>query len=517
MLAIAQLDPGAIIDVTLTPITSRIKTQMAEAGNKVLIYAVRGRVVLKYSGQLALVLALLTLVPLALAIYEQDYELLLRYMVICAGLLGGGGYLAALQAPDTIRTNEALTVTALAFLLPSLLMTWPIMTTGVDFVDAFFEAVSGVTTTGLSTMGDVGMRSASFLFLRSWMQWYGGLGFIVLSVALLIGHQVAARRLISPVESGEPLMATARTHARRSLIVYVALTLLGLAVVWPLSGDGFNALLHILSAVSTGGFSSFPNSLAGFMSRPASIAVMAVSFLSAVSLPLYWRACHAGWRKGVRTLLFDVELRTLLVAALLVSGLLVWLGYLHGSDAPWYHGLMLGFSAQTTTGYTTQPLLDMDPASKVVMSISMLIGGSVGSSAGGFKILRLLLLLRVLQLMLHRAAMPPHAVTPLTLAEQTLLPDEINRALQVILLYVILVVCSWLAFVVLDQDPLNSLFEVVSACGTVGLSTGITRPDLLPILKAILCFDMLAGRVEILALLIVLYPRNWFGRREVMP
>ena len=490
---------------------------MAEEGNKVLIYAVRGRVVLKYSGQLALVLAVLTLVPLAVAIYEQDSVLLFRYAIVCAGLFLIGGYFARLPAPDYIQGNEALTITALAFLMPSLLMAWPFMAANISYNDALFEAVSGITTTGLSTVGEIGKRSVSFLFLRSWMQWYGGLGFIVLSVALLIGHQAAARRLISPVESGEPLMATAHTHARRSLIVYLCLTGCGLAVVWPLSGDGFNALLHVLSSVSTGGFSSFDNSLAGFMSRPATVAIMVLSFLSAVSLTLYWRTFHAGWRKGMGTLLADVELRALLVASLLASGLLIWLGWLHSGEASWYHGLMLGFSAQTTTGFSTQPLVSMDPASKVVMIISMLIGGSVGSSAGGFKILRLLILMRVLQLMLRRAAMPPHAVASLYLGEQKLVADDVNRALQLVLLFIITVVLSWIPFVVLDHDPLNSLFEVVSACGTVGLSTGIARSELETGLKAILCFDMLAGRVEIIALLIILYPRNWFGRREVMP
>ena len=88
------------------------------------------------------------------------------------------------------------------------------------------------------------------------------------------------------------------------------------------------------------------------------------------------------------------------------------------------------------------------------------------------------------------------------------------RALQLILLFIGVAFLSWIPFVVMGYDPLDALFEVVSACGTVGLSSGISRSELEPILKGVLCFDMLAGRVEIIALLIVLYPRNWIGRRE---
>ncbi len=156
----------------------------------------------------------------------------------------------------------------------------------------------------------------------------------------------------------------------------------------------------------------------------------------------------------------------------------------------------------------------MDSTSKVVMLLSMLIGGSIGSSAGGFKILRLLILLRLLQLLLRRTTMPLHAVAEPYLGEQKLEADEASQALQLILLFLIVILASWIPFVVLGYDPLDALFEVVSASGTVGLSSGIARPELEPLLKGILCLDMLAGRLEIVALLVVLYPRTWFGRRE---
>jgi trk system potassium uptake protein TrkH len=479
----------------------------------VLTYAVRGRVILKYSGQLGLMLAILTTVPLVVAVLDAEWSAVQRYAFLCIGLFVTGGLLARLPAPARIQENEAITVTALAFLLAPLMMAWPMMTANISFINALFEAISGVTTTGLSTLGSVETRPASFLFARAWMQWYGGLGIVILSVALLMGHHAAAHRLTETLESGETLIATARTHARHSIIIYVALTLFGLILIWSLSGNGFTSLLHVLSAVSTGGFSSFDNSLAA-LSSGVSAAVMAVAFLGAVSLPLYWYVFHAGWAGGLRTLFEDVELRTLLLTCLLSGSVLSLLLWMHHSAMPWYHGMMMGFSAQTTTGFTSLPVAEMDAASKLVMIISMLVGGSVGSSAGGFKLFRLLIFLRFLQLMLRRAAMPPHAIAEPYLAGQKLDSDDMLRALQLILLFIGILVLSWLPFVALGYDPLDALFEVASACGTVGLSTGITRPELEPFLKGVLCFDMLAGRLEIIALLVVLYPRNWFGRRE---
>jgi len=480
----------------------------------VLTNALRPRVLLKYLGQLSLVLALLTLVPLGFAAVEEEWQRALRYGIIVMGLLTLGGSLARLSAPERIQGNEALAITALAFLLAPLLMAWPMMTGGIAYIDALFEAVSAVTTTGLSTLGSIEHHSNTFLFARAWVQWYGGLGIVILSVALLMGHVAAARRLAEPIESGETLVDTARSHARHSLWVYLAITTLGILVVWPLSGDGFSAVLHVLAAVSTGGFSNFDNSLAGLVT-PAAIAVTAIAFTCAVSLTLYWRAIHADWRPGWHSIYKDVELRALLLGCLLIGGLLGWLAWRHGLANPWYNGFMMGFSAQTTTGFATLPVADMDAASKAIMIVSMLIGGSVGSTAGGFKLLRLLILLRLLQLTLLSANMPPHAVAEPYLEGQKLDKDDLIRALQLILMFIGIMVLSWIPFVYMGYNPLDALFEVTSACGTVGLSTGISRPELEPLLKGVLCFDMLAGRLEIVALLVVLYPRSWIGRREV--
>ena len=488
---------------------------MAEQSTMALAYAVRWKVLAKYFGQLALLLAVLMLAPLIVSLLENEYSLAPRYILLIAILLSTGLISLRLPAPERIQINEALTITVLAFLGAALLMSWPMMESGVSYMDAVFESISGVTTTGLSTLASIEGRSHTFLFARAWMQWYGGLGFIVLSVALLLGNQTASRRLVGQAVVNEPLIATARTHALRTLIVYVCLTVVGLLLAWPAIKDGFTALLYILSAVSTGGFAPHNDSLAELNSRAAAIIVMVISFLSAVSLHLYWKVVHSGWSGGIRIMLTDMEFRALLLACLLTGSVLTLLAWIHNAGSPWYNGFMIGFSAQTTTGFATLDVASMDAASKLVMILSMLTGGSVGSSAGGFKILRLLILLRAFQMIMRRSCMPLHAMTETYLGGQKLELDEVTRALQLVLLFIAVIVLSWFPFVAYGYDPLNSLFDVVSACGTVGLSSGVTGPHLETPLKAVLCFDMLAGRVEIVALLIILYPRTWFGRRDM--
>jgi trk system potassium uptake protein TrkH len=170
-------------------------------------------------------------------------------------------------------------------------------------------------------------------------------------------------------------------------------------------------------------------------------------------------------------------------------------------------------SAQTTTGFNTISISEMSPATKLVIILSMVIGGGTASSSGGIKILRLLIFIRLLQLIFQRTALPLHAISKQTLGGRPLESDELQRALLLIILFMVVVLFSWLTFLFYGYDPLDALFEVVSATATTGLSTGITQHNLPLVLKAVLSVDMLLGRLEIFAFLVLLYPGNWFGKR----
>jgi len=471
-----------------------------------LVYAVRLRVVAKYLAQLGLVLALLTVPPCAVAFAFGEQPAALRYLLVITLLLVLGLPAARLPATSHLQVNEALVIVALAFVLTPLLMSYPLTATGLTPGQALFEAVSGVTTTGLSTVEHIADKSPALWFARAWMQWYGGLGIVVLSVGLMMGHQTAARRLVEPF-SPETLASTARTFARRMLLVYALLTVAGTALLWILCGNAFMAVTHVLSAVSTGGFSPYQDSLAGFGDWPLRYAVIAIAVAAAVPLSLYQRA----WQHGWRTLTADVEVRALLLCGLLIAGLLML--FMESGGDRLYHALLLGFSAQSTAGFSSLDVSALDNGSKLVLIAAMAVGGGLGSTAGGLKLLRLLILLRLVQLFLWRSAMPSRAVVEPHLGGKRLGGDDLQRAALLLILLTLVILASWLVFVGHGYAPLDALFEVVSATGTVGLSTGITAPDLQPLLKGVLCLDMLLGRLEIIALLVLLYPRTWFGHR----
>jgi trk system potassium uptake protein TrkH len=477
-----------------------------------LAYAVRPRVVLKYLAQLVLILAALDLVPAAVAMGCGDNTLAFRFALVTVVLLAVSFPWVRLTVPVDLQVNEALCVTALAFLVGALSNLYPFMGAGIALPDALFEAVSGITTTGLSTLASVEDKPVSFLFARAWMQWYGGLGIVILSLALFLGHERIARRLLDRASEGEGLAVGIRRYTRQVVVVYLLLTLLAALLLWATGLDGFTAVAHALSAVSTGGFSTYDNSLTG-LGRGAAAWIVTFSGLGgALALTLYYRTWDQGWRE----LGGDTESRGLFAAVALSVCLLMlnlhWNGSLSWGESM-KHAVLLGISAQTTTGYSSLDVGQLQPLSKLMLMLSMFIGGDVGSTAGGVKILRLLVLLRLLQFIIRTTGAPQHAVNEARLGGRRLSQQEFIAVLTLLAMFALVILFSWVPFLTLGYDPLNSLFEVVSATATTGLSTGIAGPGLDPVLKGVLCLDMLAGRLEILALLVLLYPGTWFGKR----
>jgi trk system potassium uptake protein TrkH len=478
---------------------------------KALSYAVRPKVVARYLGLLSTMLALLTLPSVFVSIIYGEYVYTERFMVVVVVLALLGLLSSRLEHSGDLQTNESLTISALVFALTPLLMSYPLMAGGLSFTDAWFEAISAITTTGLSTISNLDDKPHTFLFARAWMQWYGGLGIVVLSVALLMGHHAAIKRLVGA--SSEGVMTTTRIYAKRMLGVYTILSLAGFVLLWWLLGDLFLALTHSLAAISTGGFSTLNMSLAGIPDWTGRYAIMALGFIGALPLFLYYRIAHGKWREALN----DPEPKALIILVVLLS-ILLSMTLKHELELSWHdsiaHAVLLSLSAQTTTGFTSLAIGKLGADSMALLIVSMFIGGGIGSTAGGIKLLRLVILFRLFHLLMQRSAMPSHAVTLPRIGVKLLGEDEIIRALLLIILYFAVTMISWFVFLVFGFEPMQSLFEVVSAIGTVGLSSGITSAELHPVLKAVLCVDMLLGRLEIIALLIIFYPPTWIGRRK---
>lgn len=475
-------------------------------------YAARGRVLARHLGTVLLILGALQLVPGAAALALGVFAGAARYALMSALLLGGGFALSRIEVRVPIQRNEAMVLSCVAFVLAALASTWPMAAhAGLPVLDAFFEAVSGVTTTGLTTHPDVQAQSKLWLFSRAWLQWCGGLGVMVFAAAFVLRPGVEAKRLALS-EDADDLAGGTRARARRILEVYGALTVTGVLGLLLLGSSAFDALVYTMAAISTGGFAPHNDSLTGLGGPGLQVAVTALCLAGSTPIPFL----HGLSRRSLRDTVADLQVRALVSLALALSAVLA-LSYALQSGMDWgdaiHHGAIQAFSAQSTAGFSSLDLSGTPALSKVAMIFSMLVGGGVGSTAGGFKILRLLIALKLLSVVIRRSALPAHAVLEPSLGGRRLGDAEIEQALMLIGLFVGVTLASWLAFLAYGYDPLDSLFEVASATGTVGLSVGLISQDLPAALKGVLCADMLLGRLEIVAWLVTLYPGTWIGRR----
>jgi trk system potassium uptake protein TrkH len=479
-----------------------------------LVYAVRFPVLLKYFGQYCLVLAALTLLPTIVALFDASWMAAASYGLVFVVTAGVGASLARRRVTAQVQTNEAMILVVGIFLFTSLAMILPFTCEGLSVLDAWFESISACTTTGLTTTLHLEEKSISFRFTRAWMQWYGGLGIVVFSVALIVNPGLTARRLMLVGVDQDSVVGNTRVHARRALAIYGILTVAAIVVLYFASGSLFDAVTYACAAVSTGGFAPHVENLSGMPGGwIAWFLTTLVCLGGAVPLVLYERAFHAEWKEVAKS----PQLYALLLFVIATTGLIFFCLWRLQAMSVWAaarQAPLLGMSAQSTAGFSAIEVQNLHGATKLVLILAMFIGGGLGSSAGGVKIWRLLVFWRLLRLLITRTGSPPHAVLEAKLGGHRLDNAEITETCLIVGLFVAAIFLSWTPFVVAGYDSLDALFEVVSATGTVGLSTGITSPELPVLLKFVLGCDMLLGRVEVFAFLVAINPRSWFGSRS---
>ena len=403
-----------------------------------------------------------------------------------------------------IEAREALVVTALIYLAFTLLGAFVFLPFGT-YLDGLFETMSGITTTGLSVMPVTALPS-SLLFFRALSQWLGGVGIIVLSLVVLFGPGRAAFKLYASEFGEENLVGSVVSTARIVSAVYLIIT--GVVYIgFVLAGMSFfEALLHTFSAVSTGGFSPFPSSIGVYDSALINTVVTLAMVLGAVSFPLLYLT----WRDGWRQLLKDLQLRTLLT--LLSVGTLLFLAFYRFDASTFSADLFHATSALTGTGFSVGDATSWPAGATLVAVILMFIGGSAGSTTGGIKLLRLLILTRLSQSWLLRSLLPEEAQVSVKVGGLAISDDELNQTVALLSLYLVVALASSLVLMAAGAALVPALFEAVSALCTVGLSLGVTSPDLPFWAKLTLIFNMWVGRLEILPVLVLLYPSSWRSR-----
>ncbi|MBM35654.1 MAG: potassium transporter [Acidimicrobiaceae bacterium] len=435
-------------------------------------------------------------------------------LIVSAVLTGSVGLALFLGSQVSPTADSALAFAAVAWswVAVSLAGALPFLLTGVisweHFDDAIFESISGFTCSGSTILSDFGSVPQGVLFYRSMTQWLGGMGLVVLAVAVLPALGIGGLDLIAseaPGPTADRLTLRVRDTARQLWLLYGAITCaVGLAL-FLVGMSVFDAVTHAFTTVSTGGFSPHADSIAYFDSFPIEMVLMIGMVYSGASFSIHWHALRQGI--GAYTRVSEIRWYLLLIAG--AFGMLVWVN--HG-ELEWLQSLresvFYAVSLGSNTGFGNSDFVLWMPAAHLTLLVLMLVGGMSGSTAGGMKVLRLQVIFRYSFRELMRAR-HPNAVIPIRLGRTTIEEQIAAKVVGFVLLYLGLIVVGGVVLSGMGVDPVTAFSGSVSALGNVGPALGEAGPTSNFLVfprsgRVVLMMMMALGRLELFPAMLML-------------
>ncbi len=483
------------------------------------------RIVLRYLGLVLAIVGGLLLFPLfwSLAIAHDGAHFSFVVPIVIA--LPGGLALYHLIPRETrsLSRREGLTLVTGTWVGGALVGALPYIISGTlpGFADAFFETMSGFTTTGATVLTSIGSQPSSILLWRNFSQWIGGMGIITFFVALFPMLGIGAARLFEaemPGPQPERLRARVVDTARALWILYVVFSLVEFGLLWIVAGLPFYDAMNIMfGTMPTGGFLHTQDSIGAYVGNPFVIAVVTVFMLAAgVNFALYFYAIR---RRTLAALFRNPEFRLyigiLAFCAITVTFNLVSAMGMTVGEAFQYAAFQV-VSMQTTTGFATTDF-DLWPSySQAVLVALMLVGACAGSTGGGLKVVRLLVAVKYAFRQVV-AAFSPRLVMPLKVGGDSVPEPMISAIVGMSLLYVLALVGGFLTMSALGLDAITAFSAVAATVGNVGPGLGTVGPTLhyafIPdVGKLVLAGLMLIGRLEFVTVLALVSRSFWQWR-----
>ncbi len=461
-------------------------------------------------------LCMATALPWSLHAWDGCHEELLALVAVL--VVGGSIVFAVFRDSDAeYGLRDAFVIVTFGWIIAGFAGALPYYVTGTlpSVVDSVFESVSGFTTTGASVAENIEKLPRSILFWRSLTHWLGGMGIIVLSVAILPllgvgGMAMFKAEVPSPVM--DKLKPTVAETAKTLWKVYLLLTVLETILLFAAGMDPFDALCHTFGTLATGGFSTKNLSIGYYQNTTIYVIVIFFMMVAGINFTLHYQALSGNPAAYIRS----AECRLYLGIFVLSAAFIAW--NIHGVN---YHALSDSItesafqtaSIMTTTGFVSADWEKWPWACQWLLLCLMFMGGCAGSTGGGMKCMRLVIVakhvLRELRLLIH-----PRAVIPLKIDRKVVNTPVINSILAFIALFVGLWSTSTLVLVILDIDVITAVGATTATLSNIG--PGLNKVGAVdnyawmsPSAKWLLIFDMLAGRLELYTVFVLMVPDFW--------
>lgn len=476
------------------------------------------RLVFQFLGLMLLIEGIFMWLCIPVSLLFHDHELM--SLGIGGGIsivTGGLIWLINLKASKSLNARDGFLIVSIGWILFSLFGSVPYVLSGEvsGFTDAFFETVSGFTTTGATILNEIEVLPHGLLFWRSLTQWLGGMGIIVMSLAILPllgvgGMQLFVAEVPGPVP--DKLHPRIKETAKRLWAIYIIFTVAETLLLTLGGMSLFDAVCHSFCTMATGGYSTKTASLAAWDSPFIHYVVAVFMFLAGTNFTLSYFAMHLNFKRVWRNEEFRYYVGFLAGFTILLTLILSYTEVQSGEES-FRHSLFQVVSIVTTTGFVTYDYLSWVPLIGIMLFMMMFLGGSAGSTGGGIKIMRIVLLLKNSAMELRRL-IHPNAVIPVRFNRNAVDPDILNNVFAFISFYLITIIIGVLVMATMGYDLGTSFGSVAATLGNIGPGIGLVGPvenyaHIPHFGKWFLSFLMLIGRLELFTVLILFSPTFW--------
>ena len=442
-------------------------------------------------------------------------------ITISALITAGSGfslrYFTRKNLNKELKKRDGYIVVTAGWLVMSIFGALPYLLSGSipSFTDAFFETISGYTTTGASILNDIESLDKGILFWRSFTQWIGGMGIIVLAVAILPFLGIGGMQLFvaeAPGITPDKLQPRIQETAKRLWFIYFGLTLLEAILLYAGGMTIYDAINHSLTTMATGGFSTKNASAAHFDSPFIQYVLIVFMFLAGTSFTLTYFAIKRNFKKVIKNEEFIVYSLFILAITLIATVTLLFVTD-NGLEKSFRDSLFQVVSLITTTGFVSADYTAWAPFLSVVFFILLFVGGSAGSTAGGVKVIRHIVLFKNSFLELKRQ-LHPAAVIPVRISGKAIERKIVFNVLAFIMIYILIFLVGVVLLSAMNVDFDTAFGAVATTLGNVGPGIGDVGPvdnfSGIPLLgKWLLSILMLLGRLELFTVLMLLAPHFW--------
>ncbi|MFH1321377.1 MAG: potassium transporter TrkG [Bacteroidota bacterium] len=479
------------------------------------------KIIANLLGLLLIIISLLMFTVIPFSIYYQSNDVIAMLgsgaITFLAGFLLWKYKGKSKNCNNSLGKREGYIIVALGWIVMALFGSLPYIFSGAipNMTNAFFETISGFTTTGASILNDIEAMPKGILFWRSMTQWIGGMGIIVMTIAILPILGIGGMQLFVaevPGPTSDKIHPRIKETAKRLWAIYLLLTLLLIGFLMIGGMSFYDAINHAFTTMPTGGFSTKQASIAYFQSPFIHYIIIVFMFITGANYTLIYFIFNGKFRKLRQNEEFKIYVMTLVILTIVITSVLYIVSF-EGIEKSFRVALFQVVSIVTTTGFVTADYTSWTPFITIIFLIMMFIGGCAGSTSGSIKIVRHLTLAKNCMLEFKRL-LHPRAVIPVKLNSMVVAPNIMTNILVFILIYVIIFVVSSAFISLCGLDIKSSIGAVASTLGNVGPGIGTVGPidnyyHVSAIGKWFLSFLMLLGRLELFTVLILFTPYFW--------